>query len=275
MGGWGGVSEYEKAFEDSWVKGNPLPRPSHLPQGLQNFWDWAMSNGLLNREVFLSNKIRFIDIPDEYERGVFYCSSNLGSPTLLLLSLVVFSSKNPSNEMLLMLKNYCSEAILKSITKLPIDVFSYWIRNTNCYPYDPEIVAWLGAAITIEATKTENGIEKLNYVKEGSSLLDKTVEEAPTNLVVRIIRSTTYTSLPQVFYDLRSKGVNDIIFIGRLIENNEAVVMTSSNFSQVKVSASVFKEEWDKLYKKVVSEGILNGSQKRDIEEIRGRVYGN
>ncbi|MFM8331514.1 MAG: hypothetical protein ACKN9T_07480 [Candidatus Methylumidiphilus sp.] len=70
-------------------------------------------------------------------------------------------------------------------------------------PQDPEITAWLGSVITMKALFETDPGKQTFFVKSGTRLLDKAIQQAPDNTVVRLTRA--YNSLELPAFLMRTK----------------------------------------------------------------------
>jgi tetratricopeptide (TPR) repeat protein len=63
-------------------------------------------------------------------------------------------------------------------------------------PDDAETLAWLGSVITMKALFETDPGKQTFFVKSGSRMLDKAIQQAPDNTVVRLIRAYNSLDLP-------------------------------------------------------------------------------
>jgi len=63
-------------------------------------------------------------------------------------------------------------------------------------PDDPETLAWLGSVITMKALFETDPGKQTFFVKSGSRMLDKAIQQAPDNTVVRLTRAYNSLELP-------------------------------------------------------------------------------
>jgi len=73
---------------------------------------------------------------------------------------------------------------------------NYLKQAHNLQPNDPETTAWLGSVITMKARLETNPGQQLFLVKSGTRMLDKAIQQAPDNTVVRLTRAYNSLELP-------------------------------------------------------------------------------
>ena len=69
-------------------------------------------------------------------------------------------------------------------------------RVHRLVPADPEVLAYLGSARTLVGRETWHPLTKLVELREGTALMDRAVELAPDDAVVRLVRASSRLRLP-------------------------------------------------------------------------------
>jgi tetratricopeptide (TPR) repeat protein len=72
----------------------------------------------------------------------------------------------------------------------------YLKRAQKLKPDDPETAAWLGSVVTMKALFETDPGKQTFFVKSGTRLLDKAIQQAPDNTVVRLTRAYNSLELP-------------------------------------------------------------------------------
>lgn len=82
---------------------------------------------------------------------------------------------------------------------------------------DPQIVAYTGAAMLLQASRTANFFEKSALGHQGMELEDRAVAEAPQDLEVRFLQGVTFYQLPP-FLGRKQTAIDDLSEVARVAE---------------------------------------------------------
>ncbi len=90
-------------------------------------------------------------------------------------------------------------------------------------PEHPEATAWLGSLKLLRARDSWFPPSKLWYLNTGSRDLDKAVSLAPDNPMIRLIRASSYISIPAIFMK-RGTAINDLEYVILLRDRRPGIV---------------------------------------------------
>ncbi len=85
---------------------------------------------------------------------------------------------------------------------------------SSAEPENPEVKAYRGSLMLLEAGKTWAVWRKYDLSKSGMTLLDDAVRQAPSNLEVRFVRAATTMHLP-AFFSRDQQSKDDLTFIAK------------------------------------------------------------
>lgn len=80
---------------------------------------------------------------------------------------------------------HTTEALLKSLANASIED-------------EPILAAYKGALLTIQARNTKGVSNKISYFKEGKTLLENAISEAPKNIEIRCLRMGVQENSPKI-----------------------------------------------------------------------------
>ena len=84
-----------------------------------------------------------------------------------------------------------------TLTQDYVDTAERYLKEAqNLKPDDPETAAWLGSVITMKAQFETDPGKQTFFVKSGTRLIDKAIQQAPDNTVVRLTRAYNSLELP-------------------------------------------------------------------------------
>ncbi len=111
---------------------------------------------------------------------------------------------------------YHNLGILK-VSGSPNKSVEYLEKVKNISPADYETLAYLGSATTMVARDSWNIITKTSNVNKGINMIDRSVNKAPDNITVRMVRAKNSLSLPESF-NRKHLAMKDFLHIESLIK---------------------------------------------------------
>lgn len=90
-------------------------------------------------------------------------------------------------------------------------------------PGDPETLAYLGSAMTMEARDSWNVVVKVSGVNRGINLMDKAVSLSPDKVVVRMVRGNNSLRLPD-FFKRKEIALKDFLHLEALAKKSPGSV---------------------------------------------------
>jgi tetratricopeptide (TPR) repeat protein len=109
---------------------------------------------------------------------------------------------------------------------------------------DPLLLALLGSSITMVGRDASNIVEKMRYVNEGTTLIDKAVTRAPDSVFVRMVRSENSAGLPKMF-DRRRFVKEDLLHVEKILARAPKELPLSSQAEVYYKLGTIFKSEDD------------------------------
>lgn len=185
------------------------------------------------------------------------------------LSVLARRASSPEGiEDLSALKDRLAADILRGATAGPLRVLEAW--ETGPYPRDPEILAWMGSGLTMEALKTDNVFEKMDRVKEGAQALDLAMNRSPDNGVVLAVRSSTYLTLPAFFKEYRKQGFQDLVNLGERMKQGTGLTKTGTGFLQEPWNPE--PETWGDIYALVQKDPAWDLQQRSRLQTLNWEI---
>ena len=258
----------ETAFENAFRAAKVLPDPLGWgPKALGVF-------RYLNDHHYLTSPLtpwKWTNLPEEFNNlqwGDFPTVEDSASVLLWGTTILTRDSDPVKNPDIALLKDKITSEILRGATTVPIALLNAW--KERGFPEDPELEAWMGSAVSIEALKTDNVFEKVDRVKEGSDLLNKAVSQAPKNSVARTIRCSTFLTLPSFFTDLRAVGYQDLVLLGQWLQMKQPTERVNK-FFQVE-HWDMDPELWQELFNSTMKESGWNFQQLGILQSISAEL---
>lgn len=106
---------------------------------------------------------------------------------------------------------------IASVNKASTQAESHLRRAYRVAPSDPEVMAFLGSSKTMVARDAWNPATKALQLNQGLTLIDRAIQQAPDNVIVRMVRMTNSLSLPS-FVGRASKAREDLLRLQALFE---------------------------------------------------------
>jgi tetratricopeptide (TPR) repeat protein len=122
--------------------------------------------------------------------------------------------------------------------------FEYLKQANKLLPEDPLLLALLGSSITMVGRDASNIVEKMRYVNEGTTLIDKAVTRAPDSVFVRMVRSENSAGLPKMF-DRRRFVKEDLLHVEKILARAPKELPLSSQAEVYYKLGTIFKSEDD------------------------------